>query len=130
MNYNHNNFNGYGNDNFYVQGEPDGVTLRAAKLASSAKTMGIISLVISIFCCPLVSLIMGFIAIARARTARVMLGGDLPEGKTGRICGIIAVVLSVAWIIFICAMGYGIYLAFLELLAEMDSNLSLAHLLI
>lgn len=120
MNYNQNNFNSY-NSGYYGDSMSDGVMMRAGKLAASAKTQGILGLILSIFCCPIVALILGAMAIGRAKTARVMVGGDLPEGKTGRICGIIAIVLSLAWIAFFIFAGYSLYLIALKLLDEMNS---------
>jgi len=125
MNYNQNNFNRYDNSNYYGDSMSDGVAMRASKLAASAKTQGVLGLILSIFCCPIVALILGILAVSRAKTAKVMLGGDLPEGKTGRVCGIIAIVLSLAWIAFFIFAGYSLYLIALALLEEMNSMMAL-----
>ncbi len=135
MNYNQNNFNqndnqnngwSYGNTPFYNQPPMDDVSMRASKLAASSKTLGILGIVLSIICCPLVGLILGIMAANRAKTAKMMLGYDLPEAKTGRICGIIAILICIASMIFSAIMMAKIYQLFLTLMEEMDMMMALA----
>ena len=128
MNYNQNNFNGYNNGGYTPS--IDGVTMRAHKLASSSRTTGILGLIFSILCCPIVGFILGLIAVLRARTAKVMLGGNLSDGNVGRVCGIIALVFSIAEVLVIVFAGYTLYLALLEALEELDSTMSLARFLL
>lgn len=62
--------------------------------ANSAQTLGIVGLIVSIVCCALAGLIMGIIACSKAKTSRMTLGYEAPEARTGRICGIIAIVMA------------------------------------
>ena len=80
--------------------------------ANSAQTLGIVGLIVSIVCCALAGLIMGIIACSKAKTSRMTLGYEVPEARTGRICGIIAIVLgalsmagSLIYLIVIWAFG-------------------------
>jgi len=63
--------------------------------ANSAQTLGIVGLIISIVCCRIAGLILGIIAVGKAKTSRLALGYEVPEARTGRVCGIIAIVISV-----------------------------------
>ena len=64
--------------------------------ASTSKTLGIIGLILALFCCPLAGLILGILAIARAKRAKQLSGGiEPPDAATGRICGIIAIIFAV-----------------------------------
>ena len=59
-----------------------------------------------------------------------MLGGNLSDGNVGRVCGIIALVFSIAEVLVIVFAGYTLYLALLEALEELDSTMSLARFLL
>ena len=90
----------YTNGQFYGQQIPFiNNTAHANKTASSAQTLGIVGLVISLICCPLVGIILGILAISRASNAKNLLGYESPEAKTGRICGIVAIILGALSII-------------------------------
>jgi hypothetical protein len=67
----------------------------------SVLTVGIIGLVVSILCCPLVGVIMGIVAVSQGSTdLAAMNRGDMdPDGRGstlgGLICGVIAIILAV-----------------------------------
>ena len=130
MDYNQNNFNqndntnngwSYGSPPFYNQPPMNNVTSRGNELASSSKTLGILGIVLSIICCPLIGLIMGIMAMSRAKTSKMMLGTSISDAKIGRVCGIIALLISIVWIVALCISGYAIYLGFLETLDDLNS---------
>jgi len=103
-NFNQNNFNqnnqqnsgwSYQNDQFYKPVTPiDNNAIEANKHASSSQTLGIVALIVSLVCCPLVGIILGIIAISKASKAKNLIGEEPSEARTGRICGIIAIVLG------------------------------------
>ena len=80
--------------------------------ANSAQTLGIVGLIVSIVCCALAGVIMGIIACGKAKTSRMTLGFEVPEARTGRICGILAIVFgalsmagSLIYLIVIWSLG-------------------------
>lgn len=85
----------YTNGQFYGQQTPlINNTAHANKEASTAQTLGIVGLVVSLICCALAGIILGILAISRAGKAKNLLGYESPEAKTGRICGIVAIILG------------------------------------
>ncbi len=70
-------------------------TAHANQEASTAQTLGIVGLIMSVVCCALIGVVLGILAINRASNAKNLLGYETSEAKTGRICGIIAIVLGV-----------------------------------
>ena len=66
------------------------------KDSSTAQTLGIVGLILALICSPLVGIILGIMAITRAKSSSQLLGYELPEAKTGRICGIIAIIAAIA----------------------------------
>jgi hypothetical protein len=72
----------------------------------SVLTVGIIGLVVSILCCPLVGVIMGIIAVSQGSgDLAAMNRGDMdPEGRGstigGLICGVIAIIIAVLLFVF------------------------------
>lgn len=110
-----NNFNNnqdwqYGDQQYYTPPAYGPNSYKAIKDASSAQTLGIVGLIVSLVCCPLIGIILGIIAISRAKSASMALGYVPTEAKTGRICGIIAIVLGVLSFLLALAL-YGIYFA-------------------
>lgn len=105
MDNNQNNFNqpngqndgwSYDNGQFYTPVPPiDSNAMQANKSAIASQTLGIVGLVLSIIGCPLISLIIGIIAISQAATAKKLLVKEPSEASVGRVCGIIAIVLSI-----------------------------------
>ena len=71
-----------------------------ASKAGNMQLMGILSIVLSVCCCPLVGLVLGIIVLVQAQGVLTMLQqvGSPPDlvGKvnTGKICAIIGLVLS------------------------------------
>lgn len=103
-NFDQNNFNqnnqqnsgwSYQNDQFYKPVTPiDNNAIEASKHASSSQTLGIVALIVSLVCCPLVGIILGIIAISKASKAKNLIGEEPSEARTGRVCGIVAIVLG------------------------------------
>ena len=67
--------------------------------ANSAQTLGIVGLIVSIICCQIAGLILGIIAVSKAKMSRLTLGYEVPAARTGRICGIIAIVISILFMV-------------------------------
>lgn len=61
---------------------------------SSSLILGVIALAAISFC-QIASLVCGIIAMCRARDSRMMLRFETSSAKAGRICGLIAVIVSV-----------------------------------
>lgn len=59
----------------------------------SAQTMGIIALV-GLFFCQIVSIVCGFLAMNNAKASFQMLGYESGPAKTGKICGMIGLILG------------------------------------
>ena len=89
----------------------------------SALILGVIALVGLSFC-RIASIVCGIIAMCRARDSRMMLRFETGSAKAGRICGLIAIILSVFIIfgvifaiIFTVILGFGFlypFIAFYE----------------
>ena len=80
---------------------------------NSSLVLGIIALVALSFC-QIASIVCGIIAVSRARDSRMFLRMETSSARAGRICGIIAIVLSVFIIlgvifaiIFTVILGFG-----------------------
>lgn len=86
--------------------------------ANSAQTLGIVGLIISIMCCGIAGLILGLLAVSKSKMSRLSLGFEVPEARTGRVCGVIAIVLS---IIRIITWGIIIILYILGIVALADA---------
>ena len=130
MDNNQNNFNqnnqqnngwSYDNGQFYTPVSPiDNNAMQANQTASSSQTLGIVGLIVSLVCCPLIGIILGIIAISKASTAKNMLGYEPSEAKTGRVCGIIAIVLGALSMI----SSIIIYVVYMAMIMElMESSL-------
>jgi hypothetical protein len=71
-----------------------------AKKAANIQLMGILSIVFSVCCCPLVGLVLGIIVLVQSQSVLAMLAqiGSPPDlvGKvnTGKTCAIIGLVLA------------------------------------
>lgn len=61
---------------------------------SSAQTLGIIALIALLFC-QIVSIVCGAIAMSRAKASRNLLQYETQAAKTGRICGLIGLILGI-----------------------------------
>ena len=73
--------------------------------ASSAQTQGIVALVLAVLGCNLIALIIGILAITKAGNIARTAGYMPPEARTGRICGIIAIVIAGLYIVLGIVMG-------------------------
>ena len=62
---------------------------------SSAQIMGILAIVLSIVCCSVVGIVLGLMAMSRAKRSVVDMGFETSEAKTGNICGIIGLVIGI-----------------------------------
>ena len=102
MNYNPNNFgqndNGGWDQGFYGQQPMNPAAMQASKQAASSQTLGIIALIVSIICCPPIGLVLALMARGRAKNAKLLLGFEPSEARTGRICATVALIISIAWI--------------------------------
>ncbi|MBQ3483478.1 MAG: hypothetical protein IJA78_04810 [Clostridia bacterium] len=74
----------------------------ALRKASTARTLGIIGIITSLLCCclPPIGLTLGILAIVFACSANKRAGTKLAPAKTALVCGIIATVISAAWLIY------------------------------
>ena len=68
--------------------------------AKNAQTLGIVALVLSVVCCPLAGIILGIIALSAAKTSRTLLRFEAPAAKSGRVCGILAIVLGALTMVY------------------------------
>ena len=59
----------------------------------SAQTLGIVSIICAVFCA-IAGLIIGIIAMNRAKESQVMLQYETSAAKTGRICGLVGVIIA------------------------------------
>lgn len=89
----------------------------------SAQIMGILAIVLSFVCCPIVGIVLGALAMSRAKRSHTELGYETSEGKTGNICGIIGLIIGILgtlfWIAYLGIFGIVFF-------AELEKALSLA----
>lgn len=96
---------GTGGQGYYYQTpiDPNAVTppKSGKDYGATAQTLGIIGLVASFVCSclPIVGLILGIIAVVNGKRAAKEDGQDKNAGTAGRICGIIAIVISAITIV-------------------------------
>ena len=123
MNYNPNNFgqndNGGWDQDFYGQQPMNPAAMQASKQAASSQTLGIISLVVSIICCPLIGLILALMARGRAKNAKLLLGFEPTAARTGRICATVALILALISIVISIVSVY----FYMQILAEVYADL-------
>ena len=81
---------GYNQQNPYWN---NGQNQQADPVGNTAQTFGIVAIVASLFC-SIVGLIFGILAISRARESFMMMQYETPAAKTGRVCGIVAVIVA------------------------------------
>ena len=103
------NPNGYQQPFFdpYQQNQAEGI-----KKANNAKSMGIAALIfsfLSLCISPLISIVLGVLAISNASSAKNLLGYDTPEGKSGRSLGIAAIIITA--VVFVLCIAIGVILA-------------------
>jgi hypothetical protein len=60
----------------------------------TAQTLGIIAIVSSIICCPLVGFILALISLSYVKKSKAAMGMETSEAHAGRICSIITLVIS------------------------------------
>lgn len=72
--------------------------------ANSAQTLGIIGLIVSLVCCRIAGIVLGILAINKAKSSRMRFGYELPEARTGRICGILAIIFAA--VALVCIVIY------------------------
>ena len=63
------------------------------KNGQTAQTLGIIAIISSIVCCPLVGFILALISLSYVKKSKAAMGMETSEAHTGRICSIIAIVV-------------------------------------
>lgn len=70
--------------------------IRGEALAGTSQTMGIIALLLTLICnCLPVGIVLGILAIVKSSASRQMLGYNTSAATVGKICGIIALILTV-----------------------------------
>lgn len=100
-NRNDNQNNGYYQNNDYYQNNTNGGFQPPFNQppedneGKSAKTFGIVGLIISIVCCQVLGVVFGIIAVVKAGNSRRALGIETGDASLGKILGIIAIVLGV-----------------------------------
>ena len=85
----------------------------AQSKARSAQTFGIVALV-GLFTLQILSIIFGILAMQSAKKSRMLLGYELPEAKTGRILGLVSLIISIVSIaltILVCIFYFFFILA-------------------
>ena len=90
--------NDFNNQQNYYQAPPQPIYAsapRKSEAASSSQTFGIVALVLQFLAIPIVPIVLGIIAIKKAKTANTELGFEQEEARNGKICGIIALVLGI-----------------------------------
>ena len=60
----------------------------------AAQIYGIVAVVTSIACCPIVGLVLGILALTNAAASRRFLGFESGQASSGKVLGIVAIVLS------------------------------------
>ncbi len=105
------------------QYDPSGAYMQPTTInqhAASAQTLGVIALILSFFVCPLVGLILGVMAMNRAKKSTAELGFECAEAKTGRICGLIGVIISslalLITLVLLAIYAYALFFVFLAAL--------------
>ena len=69
--------------------------IRGEALANSSQTMGLIALALTLICnCLPVSIVLGIMAITKSAHAKRLLGYSPSAATVGKICGIVALVLT------------------------------------
>ncbi len=81
----------------------------------AAQIYGIIALITSITCCPLIGLVLGIIALTNAAASRRFLGFESGQASSGKVLGIVAIVLSALGLLAVIAY---VVLIVVALLAE------------
>ena len=75
------------------------------KKAGTSKKLGIIGLIVGLLCCGPAGIVLDILAIVNAVNSKDLLGCEHPDAKTGKICGIVGIALSVASTIVSIASG-------------------------
>ena len=72
--------------------------------AKNAQIFGIVSL-IGLFFCQILSILFGAMAMSNAKKSAITLGRECSEAKTGRICGLVGLILGIGSIV-LTVFGY------------------------
>ena len=72
--------------------------IEARSKASNAQTFGIIAL-IGLFVGTILSIIFGILAMSSAKKSTQLLGYELPEAKTGRVMGLVSLILALVGVV-------------------------------
>lgn len=81
----------------------------------SAMIFGILAIVLAVVCCQLVGLVLGIVALVRAGTSVRNLGFQSSQAQAGKILGIVSIVISALYLLFVLLMfAVPIVLALLE----------------
>ena len=71
---------------------------------ATAKTLGIIGLVVTLCSCQIAGIVLGVIGLAKAKRSKQNLGFETPEAATGRVLGIVNIVLGILLIVLSAVM--------------------------
>lgn len=71
---------------------------------STSKTLGIIGLIVTLCSCQIAGIVLGIIGLAKAKRSKQNLGFETPEAATGRVLGIVNIVLGILMIILSAVM--------------------------
>jgi hypothetical protein len=96
-NYQNNNYQNQYYQNQYYQSNPNGgfgPQIEPDVHGPKAKTFGLIGLIISLFCCPLAGIVLGILAVLRAKDSKNEMGFLSGDASTGRVLGIVAIVIG------------------------------------
>lgn len=96
-NYQNNNYQNQYYQNQYYQSNPNGgfgPQIEPDMHGPKAKTFGLIGLIISLLCCPLAGIVLGILAVLRAKDSKNEMGFLSSDASTGRVLGIVAIVIG------------------------------------
>lgn len=71
---------------------------------STSKTLGIVGLIVTLCSCQIAGIVLGIIGLAKAKRSKQNLGFETPEAATGRVLGIVNIVLGILMIILSAVM--------------------------
>jgi hypothetical protein len=117
-NYQNNNYQNQYYQNQYYQSNPNGgfgPQIEPDVHGPKAKTFGLIGLIISLFCCPLAGIVLGILAVLRAKDSKNEMGFLSSDASTGRVLGIVAIVIGA--LSMLLSLFFTIFIALMEIAA-------------
>lgn len=92
----------------------DQKTAEGERMAANSKVLGIIGLITGIIGFGLVSAIINVLGLVMANNAKILLGYEHSDAKTGRVCATVGLVLA--------AVGFVVFLGMLIALPIIEAN--------